>query len=360
MIITNPNAIEKSMALLLADLHLHQKPDWRFIYYQDFIEELLASDFRCLPLILLGDVFEVKDKLDSRVINQFLNLVLKWSEKHEVIWIVGQHDSYIPGVATLEGLQHVPNIHIVSKDIYTKESVNGTNDFCCVPYMRDLDDYRKLLKSVPNNATILTHIPIVEALIQIGAQNVDGISVEEFKRFKTVISGDIHNYVDIKNFHYVGATSQRDWRDKNVEPQIGIFTTEHKLVRIPLIAPEHIEIKHLQQLKSIEASAKQCVIKILTEKMDLKQLAAVRKLPNVLNVIWEPPIVEIIQTSLPEQTALTTPSTVLQAHLEQAERPADTTIEDLFEIGTELLDNTYKQIYSGADLIDANNETELT
>ncbi len=360
MIITNPNAIEKSMALLLADLHLHQKPDWRFIYYQDFINELLLSDFRSLPMVLLGDVFEVKDKLDSRVINQFLNLVLKWAEKQEVIWIVGQHDSYIPGVATLEGLQHVPNIHIVSKDIYPKEGVAGSNAICCVPYMRDLADYRKLLKTVPDNATVLTHIPIVEALIQIGATNTDGISVEEFNRFKTVISGDIHNYVDIKNFHYVGATSQRDWRDKNVEPQIGVLTTDHRLMRIPLNAPEHIEIKNLKQLTSIETSDKQYVIKILTEKMELKRLAAIRKLPNVLNVIWEPPVVEILQTTLPEQEALIAPSAILQAHLEQAERPADTTIADLFEIGTELLDNTYKQIYSSAVAIGDNTETELS
>jgi hypothetical protein len=78
MIITKP-CPSKAKAILLADLHLHNKPDWRFIWNNDFIEELLAPlsacTRSCSDLILMGDVFEVRNNVDSRVINQFIGFV---------------------------------------------------------------------------------------------------------------------------------------------------------------------------------------------------------------------------------------------------------------------------------------------
>jgi hypothetical protein len=328
-------------ALLLADLHLHVKPTWRFLFNSELLQELLDSAYRKLPLILLGDVFEVKDKLDSRVTNQFLDFVLQWAEFQQVIWITGQHDSYLPGVATLEALECVKNITIVSNAPYRNEELNIT----CIPYAREIARYREMLCMVSKKGvTLLTHMPIKEALIQIGADGTDYLSVKEFHEFRNIISGDIHAYADFDNFQYVGATSQRDWRDKDTEPQIGLLSEQNNLVRIPLVAPRHVEIINPIQLRNIGKDNRQVILKLLTANIDVIQLAEIKKLPGVLDVIWEPPVTELLQVELEgSENFVQTTVEILAEFTDQSELPKGTTQQELLDVGIAIFNDCYEE-----------------
>lgn len=325
---------------MLADLHLHSKPDWRFIWNKLFLEKIQNAAVKNTSLILLGDVFEVADKVDSRVLNQFLDLVLTWSVKiGKVVWLTGQHDSYVPGKATLEALRLLPNIMIIDNDSYYDTDL----DVWFIPFFRDLEDYRKGLKEIPSGTTVLTHMPLKEVLESYGAKNVIAVSVTEFARFKNVISGDIHKYETYDNFDYVGATSQRDWRDAGVAAKIGLLLGDNTLQRVDVVCPEHIKITNSRMLARLDKT-KQLIIKITTAELDMKKLADIKKLPNVLDAFWEPEVAEMLHTEVAEEdfcSAIQSDEEVMHAHLEQTELPANTSFDELFATGKAIFDGEY-------------------
>ena len=236
-------------ALLIADLHLHRAYEWRFNWNTKFLDKLLVSDNNGKDLYLLGDVFENRDKVDSRVLNQFMNFVLQW--KGTVVWIAGQHDSYAPGRATLESLSRTSHIVPVDRDVYNH------NDCWFVPYCRKDEDYRALLSKVPDNTVVFTHLPIKEVLDKINGDDNDTISIKEYARFKEVYAGDIHGKMDLENFHYVGAPSQRDRRDKGIEGYIGRLING-KFTREKTMCPIHIEVRSEKDI----VKDRECIISI--------------------------------------------------------------------------------------------------
>ena len=237
-------------SILVADLHLHHLPIWRFDWCEKFIYKIIEDECNGnADLFLLGDVFEVKDKIDSRVVNLFLDFVCMWSDKSSVVWITGQHDSYLPQKASLEKLK-ISNLTIVDRDVCQyKDSVYFA------PFARQVDLYRQWLDKVPDNAVLLTHMPVKEIIEQYGGKDPNGISVDEFSRFKDVFSGDIHAYQDMKNLHYVGAPSQRDWRDKATKGCYGKLSINDDAISFDrkfVDHPIHLEIEDDSDVEKID------------------------------------------------------------------------------------------------------------
>lgn len=242
-------------AVLLADLHLHPTPLWRFEWLVSFVDTLLEQQhtiYKGFDLYLLGDVTEARDNVDSRVLNLLIKLIANW-KTGEVIWITGQHDSYLPGRATLEALEHTGTVKIVDREIFYHKK----NDIWFVPFARQESDYRDMLAKVPDGATLMTHMPTVEIMEMFGAKGVKGISVKEFDRFKHSYSGDIHVFHDFPKFSYIGAPSQRDWRDKGVVGQIGTLVGD-EFKRTPIKHPVHLEVENESEIpKDV-----QCILRV--------------------------------------------------------------------------------------------------
>lgn len=229
-------------ALLVADLHLHHLPRWRADWLDRFVERAL-DEWRepGRHLFLLGDVFEIRNKVDARTLNTYLNLTGNW-DCGDVVWVSGQHDSYLPGQATLEGLKNF-NIQVVDSEVYHHE----VSDSWFIPYCRRIEDYRKLIEEVPPDTIVFTHLPLKEAIEMFGASDVNEISVKEFDRFRHTYSGDIHCFHDFDKFSYIGMPSQRDWRDKRAVGKIGLLEGE-TLTRIDTNCPRHIEIQDASEI----------------------------------------------------------------------------------------------------------------
>lgn len=249
----------KNTSLLLADLHLHHLPNWRYDWCCKFVDEIIAKSESYGHLWLLGDVFEIKDRLDSRVLNLFLRLVGDCRNNGcEVVWLTGQHDSYMPQLATLEQLS-LFGITVIDR---APVELNGV---WFVPFFRDENLYRDALAAVPDNAILMTHMPIKEIVERYTGKAEKGISVKEFVRFRKVISGDIHKYEDIENLSYVGAPSQRDWRDAQTVGCYGEFDLSNKKFnRVFTKHPIHLAIKDKSDLDqfAICPSDQKFIIKI--------------------------------------------------------------------------------------------------
>lgn len=225
--------------LFLADLHLHASPAWRLAWMDKFIDELLQEQhtkYKDHDLYLMGDVTEARDFLDARVANQLIRLLAGWKQG-EVLWLTGQHDSYVPGRATFEAMRETGCCIIIDQEVYH----HTKNNVWFVPFARQTQHYRDMLAKVPDGALVMTHMPLKEIIEMYGGKIADGISVEEFNRFKHSYSGDIHKWHDFPKFTYIGAPSQRDWRDKGV---VGVVATliDGQFTRIPTKHPVHLEV----------------------------------------------------------------------------------------------------------------------
>ena len=271
--------------LCVADLHLHHLPAWRLDWCYDFADDLIAYlDATSLELVLLGDVLEVKDKVDSRIANILLYIITNTSS--EVYWLTGQHDSYKPGQATYYELGSLDHVHVIDEKVFAR-----SDDVYLVPFARDRERYREMLNEVPATAGVFTHIPIAEALRGFGAElPEDAITVADFKRFEWVYSGDIHKHNRFKNFEYIGATSQRDWRDEGVAGCVGVVTGDGKLTRIPVAHPVHRRITKQTELKKISKAPE--ILKVDGLDVSDAQLDSLRSRTNVIEVAWIPPPIE--------------------------------------------------------------------
>lgn len=235
-------------ALLIADLHLHHLPQWRLDWGKQFLDEMISiiQDKQIQLVWLLGDVTEVRNKLDARILNPLLAFLMKLQEMDiEVIWICGQHDSYLPGRATLEGLDtNFTNIQIIADDIYINDRWHAN----FIPYQRKIADYKLLLDKATDAYPVFTHIPVLEAIPFSNDEHY--ISSKEFARFPSAWSGDIHKHNQFDNLTYIGSPMQRDYRDKGVDGQIAIWDGR-QMEYIKVDHPRFIDVANQDELNSL-------------------------------------------------------------------------------------------------------------
>lgn len=246
--------ILKHKCLLIADLHIHPTPDWRFEWLVNFVSDILKrqeTEFKGFDLFLPGDVLESRDNVASKCLNLMIHLMMNWKQG-DVIWITGQHDSYLPGRATLEALEETGKVKIIDREVFHHKK----SGIWFVPFARKEEDYRRMLAEVPDGATVFTHMPIVEIIEMYGAKDVKGIRLKEFDRFRQTYSGDIHKFHDFPRFTYIGAPSQRDWRDKGVEGVIATLV-DGTFTRIPVKHPVHLEVENESDIPKDQ----QCIIR---------------------------------------------------------------------------------------------------
>ncbi|MEE8113096.1 MAG: hypothetical protein V3T23_01955 [Nitrososphaerales archaeon] len=276
------------VAWLIADLHLHHLPSWRLQWCQDFMDDMHVLREEWVDgkpwFVFMGDVFEMKDRLDARVADQFLSFVC---QDDNAAWITGQHDTYVPGKATLGGLRY--SMFVVDG----KSSAISMGDWLAytVPFARDLGYYRQMLDSVPDDALVLTHMPIYESLQQFHPDPDTMVHAKEFDRFFWTYAGDIHNHQTHGRFTYIGAPSQRDWRDQGVDGKIGVLYADKSFERISVQHPVHIKIRtetHVNQLLQRQSIEVPTVYKIIGD-IEPSKLELIKDIDGVLGVEWIPP-----------------------------------------------------------------------
>lgn len=300
--------------LCVADLHLHHLPSWRLDWCYDFADDLVAYlDETDLELVLLGDVLELKDKVDARVANILIYILTNASR---VYWITGQHDSYKPGQATFYELGALDHVCVVDERVFAR----GDNVYL-VPFARDREDYREMLEMVPDGAGVFTHVPIADALRGFGAELPDDvITAADFDRFSWVYSGDIHQHSRHGVFEYIGATSQRDWRDAGVQGCVGVVTESGKLTRVPVAHPVHRKISTRAELRKKPNGAE--IVKIDGLDVSEDEIERLRDRENVLAVDWIPPPVEaLVKKAGVDEPGDQNPKKLISEYLESIEVP---------------------------------------
>lgn len=279
--------------VLVADMHLHHLPTWRFEWCQELVESLLqlGDDLVSQPdLVLLGDVFELRNRVDAKVANLFIRLVLSWPGR--VLWVVGQHDSFIPGAATFTALNGVDGVTVIDSEVYHEHEEGASNYY--VPYFRDQDHYLAALDTIPDGATVFTHMPVAEALIGKGDASLGHISAKEFARFEKTWAGDIHVANKYGRLEYVGAPGQMDWRDEGVQGRIILLDWEYKSLPILVKHPKHIKLASRAAIRMFKGNPNGCIVKVVdTQSPGQHDLERLKHMAGVINVSVDIPVTSV-------------------------------------------------------------------
>jgi hypothetical protein len=300
--------------LLIADAHIHHEPQWRFDWLAKELAQLYDEYAHTHQLMLLGDVFEVRDRIDARAANLFLDTVVEWQKKNRVIWITGQHDSYVPGRATFEGLRGlrdgVRGVFVADKPLwYTVEP-----GVVAVPYCRDMAQYRALLKNAQRGGahTLFTHMPVKEAVPN-GPD--DMVCADDFNAFSQVISGDIHKQSAFGRLMYVGVLAPRDFRDEGAHGAYATFE-DGKLRLYASGAPEFWTMTSRDDLRDymLATVARRGVIRIKDFEVSDQELVALHSHPSVIDLVYLPAVVtETLSENLKHAT---TPDQIISEFLD--------------------------------------------
>lgn len=170
-----------------------------------------ARDLGCEGLAALGDIFDSRTTIDVSVID-----VASRSFQHaqscfgpHVLIDVGNHDSYLraPSINSTQALAGLANV-IESPTVYPP--------FAVVPWIEDVDDYRKAVDEVAGRKDakyLLSHVLLHGA---VPTANSKGRPPEHLRpqRWTWVFLGDVHDPVRLEsNIQYVGAPMQHHYGD---------------------------------------------------------------------------------------------------------------------------------------------------
>jgi len=189
------------------------------------------------PVIWLGDLQDTKEVVRSKVLNAYFDYFK--SSKLQHIILVGNHDWH-----NLECLDHslktlgaLPNVIIVDKPIMF-------DSFMAIPYYKDTDKLKQILKEVGGVRTLFCHVDISGFDYGNGCLCEDGLSLEDFKTFGLVISGHFHKHQVQNNLVYLGTPFSHSFGETDQHKFLGIYNeTSNTLKFLPSKFPRHVTLK---------------------------------------------------------------------------------------------------------------------
>lgn len=220
----------------LADTHLGVKGDdsivlhdWIDYYNKVFIpyckEHVQPDDI----LVHLGDVTDNRSNIGLETINLTIKLFEDLSNIFsDIRLIVGNHDifkKHSNEITSLNMLKYIPHVKIY----YTPKIENILDKrVLFVPWIEEIDEQKKLLKSQHNVDYVFGHLEIGGAKTSSKGNMIhtnNAISSTDFKKAQ-VYAGHIHIRQDYKNIHYVGCPYHKDRGDYNNKKGITILDIE--------------------------------------------------------------------------------------------------------------------------------------
>jgi predicted phosphodiesterase len=193
------------------------------------IAEGLGND-----VILLGDLLDTKSIVRSECLNLYIDCMKNSNLKFKVL--VGNHDYHHLECFdhSLQPLKSLSNVEVIDQ-ITTDE-----NGFVLFPYRHDVSIIRKVLKEIPDNSIVFGHFDTAGFDYGNGFLCEAGLSLKDFARCKSVISGHFHKYQQEKNLTYLGTPFSHSFGESNQTKYIATFSKDTGLNLIETAFPRHV------------------------------------------------------------------------------------------------------------------------
>ena len=182
---------------------------------------------KCEHIILAGDLFHTRHKIEVEVFNAVFNLIAGATEVHWHI-LAGNHDQYTEKVTSIEPLGYLGN---VTTYIDSQRVLLSGNTFDFIPYKELPKDYLSSiddLGSPHEDVYCITHV------------SLDGATVGSFEHrpkadmylsyypeyYKRILAGHYHKPQTLGKFTYLGSLIQLDRSDIGQDKSALYLTSE--------------------------------------------------------------------------------------------------------------------------------------
>jgi DNA repair exonuclease SbcCD nuclease subunit len=244
-----------SKLIICADLHLHNNRQFasRINWIDTGVNTLnqvidYSRSNGNIPIVILGDIFHLKDRVPNTVLNAFYDCIVEASREIEFYILVGTHDAVLLSDSSLKQLGKFDNIYVISGTEANCHSYLGIY-FSFIPYYRDEIEFIAQLNNLKdnidwqlkNNKLLFLHQEIDSA--RYGTHIVKNrINKALFSEFDWVFSGHVHAAQNITdNIVYVGSLHQTNFGECANENSFIVYDSDNNnFIRIPTIAPKFV------------------------------------------------------------------------------------------------------------------------
>jgi DNA repair exonuclease len=175
------------------------------------------------PVIVLGDTLDTKEVIRGRCLNslheQLQASKLKW------IFLIGNHCWFNLECKehSLEVLKNLPHVTIVDRPT---RGFLGDVPTLMLPYIHDLEEFRKEITSWPAAKVLLMHQGVTGFDYGNGFIAENEIDLKELKKFKRVISGHFHKRQEKGNLVYPGTPFSHSFGESNQKKYLAVLDTD--------------------------------------------------------------------------------------------------------------------------------------
>lgn len=208
-------------------------------------------------VIILGDFFELKDKLPNCIKNPVISLFNKYNDLN-LFAILGNHDYDKHGNINVRWLE---KYFVDMYNDFEEAEIEGLN-FAFIPYSKNIADIEEFLfKTAPAYASpvyVCGHFDVKGLSVGINYNMSTGVNQRYLKKFKKVFLGHIHMPSIKNNLYIAGSTYQLDWNEL-LQKHFFILDKKGnvKTVMIPKYMNREIvpvfEMKDIKKLEAIQS-----------------------------------------------------------------------------------------------------------
>lgn len=275
-------------SLIITDLHLTDNPreDYRWNVFK-FVEEELGNETYD-QLLILGDLFDKKDKHKAELVNRLVDVLLgliKNCHVKEILILRGNHDYVVdieePFLRFLGKYENITWINIPT--VFTYDG----RDWLFLPHSRNPEtEWAELLDVINSEKTeyIFMHQSVIGSRVSNYHEMKEGLDPHFFDGASApVISGDIHVPQELGNVIYIGTQHPVSFGD-NYDPRMAMIDDDKELyfIEVPAIKRPHLrrEINCFEDIKQELAELRngdQVRITLLLDKNQLHEWADYKK-----------------------------------------------------------------------------------
>lgn len=235
-------------------------------------------------LIIAGDVFHTRGKVDTVTMNNMYNCISDISCRGiKVLIVIGNHDMSGNGEDaehSIHTFSKIPNVIIA--DTISTVWINDIS-FLCIPYTRSRES---VLDAVATNSAsiLIAHLGVSGA--EVGKTNYvmqDVFSLEDFSpdKFKYIVLGHYHKPQMIKgsqNAFYCGAPIQHSFNDEGDENGFFVIDTDkrYSIKFVPIPNSQFVTIKGVPDEDELIAHAdRRNYLRVQLKESEVRQFQSI-------------------------------------------------------------------------------------
>lgn len=187
-------------------------------------------------VIFGGDIGHHRNTIYTRPFYLFQELLLKYCDKLNYVFIPGNHDgsSLYVGQNSVSLFKTMPNT-----TVHVYPTVVGN-----ITYIPDSQDMQNDISEADPNDILISHFPLSEAATDSGLKVTTRFTKKDLHKFKLVLLGDYHTHQTVDHIHYPGTLVPMNRGEKGAKGFI-VFDDE-------TLKTEFIEVTGFRQYVDIQ------------------------------------------------------------------------------------------------------------